>query len=89
MLRWRVARQLGRRIGWEGDFRGPISCPLPNGDCGGEYLIAWKQDNNGATFVASPFALLWLQREANGWTKGEYRDDEEVHHAEHDPIDAA
>jgi hypothetical protein len=52
--------------GWEGDIRhgsGPFVCPLPDGDCGSEYLIAWKQDNNGSTFIASPFCLPWLKRD--------------------------
>jgi hypothetical protein len=42
-----------------------------NGDSGkgGLTMIAWKQGNNGATFVASPFRLLWLETgDAGIWT---------------------
>jgi hypothetical protein len=59
-----------RRLGWEGDIReGPYVCPLPMNDYGFEYLIAWKQDNNGTTFVVSPCALPWLEedRECNSF----------------------
>jgi len=57
------ACQLARSIGWEGDFRqGPYVSAIPAGDseCHSELLIAWKQDNNGTTFIASPFALPWM-----------------------------
>jgi hypothetical protein len=53
--------------GWEGDIRnwrnGPFVAPLPvnYGDGTIRYMIAWKQDNNGTTFVASPFPLPWLE----------------------------
>lgn len=50
-------------IGWEGDFRqGPFIGAIPPlwGNSGSEILIAWKQDNNGTCFVASPFPLPWL-----------------------------
>jgi hypothetical protein len=64
--RWNQASNLARENGWEGDFRndegGPWFCPLPINDSGNsEYLIAWKQDNNGTTFVVSPYPLPWLE----------------------------
>jgi hypothetical protein len=67
--RWKRAQQIARQIGWEGDIRGgffsdvggPWVCPLPLGDYSNEYLIAWKQDNNGQTFIASPVLLPWLE----------------------------
>jgi hypothetical protein len=73
--RWAQAMQLARQIGWEGDVRGgffgpdgPWVCPLPCGDCQNDYLIAWKQDNNGSTFIASPVALPWLRASPDyGW----------------------
>jgi hypothetical protein len=45
---------------WEGDIvNGPYWIPLPTeGD--EKFLIAWKQTNNGTSFVASPFSLPWL-----------------------------
>jgi hypothetical protein len=70
MTRFREGAQIARtRVGWEGDVRGgmhsasgPFWVPIPTGDsCKTEFLIAWKQDNNGTTFVISPFALPWLE----------------------------
>lgn len=61
---WAVASALARRIGWEGDIReGPYVSMLPNAGCDPEcsVLIAWKQDNNGTTFIASPYRLPWLE----------------------------
>jgi len=51
------------RIGWEGDIReGPFVGALPIYESGrlSPVLMAWKQDNNGTTFAASPFPLPWL-----------------------------
>jgi hypothetical protein len=59
---WAQAKPLAQRLGWEGDFReGPFVSVLPTGDCDCSILIAWKQDNNGTTFVASPYRLPWLE----------------------------
>jgi hypothetical protein len=35
-----------------------------------EYLIAWKQDNNGESFVALPFPLPWLEEDAAAVVRG-------------------
>ena len=62
--RFQLATRLATRIGWEGDFRnGPFISAIPaeHGNGYSEFLIAWKQDNNGTTFVASPFPLFWLK----------------------------
>jgi hypothetical protein len=62
--RFQHATRLATRIGWEGDFRnGPFISAMPaeHGNGYSEFLIAWKQDNNGTTFIASPFPLLWLE----------------------------
>ena len=58
------AQHLAKRLGWEGDIReGPYFAPLPENDTHpSAFLLAWKQDNNGATFVASPFNLPWLDK---------------------------
>jgi len=64
----RTAMELAREKGWEGDIRrgenGPCVTALPFVDpeeYGKAYhIIAWKQDNNGQTFVASPQQLPWL-----------------------------
>lgn len=49
-----------RKIGWEGDFRqGPYIAPVIDGTNGStRVLMAWKQDNNGTTFVAGPAGSL-------------------------------
>jgi hypothetical protein len=62
--RWELAQDLAKRIYWEGDVRssegGPWWTPIPWETGDWEYVIAWKQDNNGSTFVASPVQLPWL-----------------------------
>ena len=67
-----AALALARRVGWEGDIReGPFIAGLPTDNSGkdGLTMIAWKQDNNGATFVVSPFRLPWLETGDEGmWT---------------------
>ncbi len=76
MHRWVVAQGLALWVHWQGDIRGdtgPYVCPLPNDDCDSDYLIAWKQSNNGATFVASPFPLPWLDQNCPR-AEGEYCD---------------
>ena len=55
------AFELARAKGWEGDTRqGPFIAGIPTGDYTTGILIAWKQGNNGITFIASPFKLPWL-----------------------------
>lgn len=51
------------QLHWEGDVReGPYVCGLPTNESGcPEILIAWKQDNNGTTYIATPFAMPWLE----------------------------
>lgn len=57
-VRW-LARAEG--CTWEGDFReGPFVFHVPSpGDSGMAAGFAWKQDNNGATFLCSPVSLDW------------------------------
>lgn len=51
---WRTAQRLAKSVGWEGDIRGnPHVFWLP-GDSEFEYGFAWKQGNNGTTYVVSP-----------------------------------
>lgn len=49
---------------WEGDVReGPYVIPIPGGEWGAfepELAFAWKQGNNGTTFIVSPVELPWL-----------------------------
>jgi hypothetical protein len=59
-----IAMELAYDIGWDGNIRkgegGPYVIALPNEDCNVQLVIAWKSDNNGDTFVASPRPLPWL-----------------------------
>lgn len=71
---WEKAKTLASDVGWEGDIRageGPFVSVLPSGDGGAmpPVVIAWKQDNNGTTFVASPIRLPWLEDGGN-WVEG-------------------
>ena len=56
-----AAKALARRLGWEGDMReGPYIAGFPGRDGHDDgIIIAWKQDNNGDTFVVSPEQLPW------------------------------
>lgn len=58
---------LAKEIGWEGDIRqgcGPFIAGLPADEPGADsqIMIAWKQHNNGETFVVSPQPLPALGR---------------------------
>lgn len=68
---WARARELAEKIGWEGDIReGPYVTVLPQPYEVPPVVIGWKQDNNGTTFIASPFELPWLAAEAHGRVEG-------------------
>lgn len=68
------AYELAKKVGWEGDIReGPYIAGLPTHETAddGHIMIAWKQDNNGDTFVVSPYKLPWLEHGDYGkWTEG-------------------
>jgi hypothetical protein len=63
--RLEIAKKLARKRGWEGDIReGPYWVPLPIDEPGVyDFMIAWKQDNNGTCFVVLPFPLPWLAKD--------------------------
>lgn len=64
MKSWLVARDLAKQCGWDGDFAfGPVVFYLPD-VCAAKYAFAWKQGNNGNTFVVSPVELSWLEDKA-------------------------
>ncbi len=57
------AYELAREEGWEGDFRGyshPKVFFVPGTNNTMEFGFVWKQDNNGTTFVVSPYEMPWL-----------------------------
>lgn len=55
-----AAKKLASAGYWEGDYRNPpVVFFLPT-ELEFQYAFAWKQDNNGSTFVVSPVALPWL-----------------------------
>ena len=61
----KAARQtaISKGCDWEGDIRGNdiylFGMPDPD-NCRSIWGIAWKQDNNGTTFICSPVELPWL-----------------------------
>lgn len=60
------AEKVAQIAGWEGDYRqGPFFSGIPSesGNCSSETMIGWKQDNNGMTFIASPYRLPWLDKD--------------------------
>lgn len=57
-----AAKWTARKIGWEGDVAwGPYISMLPHNESDCLFMLAWKQSNNGTTFIASPFDLPWLK----------------------------
>ena len=57
-----AAKWTARKIGWEGDISwGPYISMLPQNESDCLFMLAWKQANNGTTFIASPFELPWLK----------------------------
>lgn len=50
---------------YEGDYRqGPFLSAMPNPGTGSSLpILAWKQDNNGTTFIASRVPLSHIERE--------------------------
>lgn len=61
-----IAKQAAEKIGWneEDEIREIYVAGIPNGDgnpaC---FQIAWKQMNNGTTFVWSPYPFPHLEEE--------------------------
>lgn len=56
-----IAEGIGNRELRAGEGGNPWWTPFPGNDSGSPlYLIAWKQDNNGDTFIVSPVELPHL-----------------------------
>lgn len=59
-----MAKEMATEVGWEGDFKAYAGARvffLP-GEVQFDYGFAWKQENNGTTFVVSPHPLTWLDQ---------------------------
>lgn len=57
------AMDIARTLGWQGDIReGPFTAGMPTFEIRNTslFLVAWKQANDGLTFIASPVRLPWL-----------------------------
>lgn len=69
---WNKAQKLALRLGWDEDIRtGPFVTVIPDQEGSmPPFLIGWKQDNNGTTFVASPLRLPWLEVNQTEWVEG-------------------
>lgn len=58
---WESAKEAAYAEGWEGDFRHkPVVFWVPTSTTF-EFGFAFKQDNNGTTFVISPVPMPWLK----------------------------
>jgi hypothetical protein len=56
----RLAERLATECGWEGDGHWRMA-GLPRADVAAPtFMLAAKQQNNGTTFVVSPYELPWL-----------------------------
>jgi len=65
--------EIARSLGWQGDIReGPFIAGVPTFEIRNTslFMVAWKQDDDGLTFIASPVRLPWLElNEAMGSLK--------------------
>jgi hypothetical protein len=64
----RAKRLAAELLGYEGKMRdGPFIAPIVSADGNqADYMIGWKQESNGTTYVASPVDLPHL-RKGNRW----------------------
>lgn len=59
---WETAKELASQKGWEGDFKNdPVVFFLPN-ETGFIPGFVIKQQNNGTTYVVTPYVLPWVER---------------------------
>ncbi|WP_341020752.1 hypothetical protein [Brevundimonas diminuta] len=60
---FQTVKELAHELGWEGDMsQGPFVSMLPDIKSGGGYLVAaFKQSNNGVTFIGSQVELPYLR----------------------------
>jgi len=66
---WAKAQELAKKVGWEGDVSaGPFVSGIPD-DSETAIIIGWKQDNNGSTFIATPFEMPWLKEVTYAYIK--------------------
>ena len=58
---WELAQEMARQAGWEGDFREPPRVFWVPCETAFVYGFAFKQDNNGTTYVMSPVEMPHLK----------------------------
>ncbi len=61
--------EIARGLGWRGDVReGPFIAGVPTFEIRNTsfFMVAWKQDDDGLTFIASPVRLPWLEQNEAG-----------------------
>lgn len=68
-----AAEEAAKKLGWEGDRRGPTRCfpVFTESRTDPELAVIWKQDNNGQTFVASFARMDFLLPLSGNWIDGE------------------
>ena len=61
-LRSRSGVLAEKHLGWQGDYREQYVTSLPdhNQGCENKLVFAWKQDQKGLAFIASPYPMVWL-----------------------------
>lgn len=73
-----AGKRLAKEIGWAGDIcEGPFITGLPPhwGEHTSDFIIGWKDDDNGTTYIVSPRELPWLKEEDSmwkSWVSGRY-----------------
>lgn len=60
LTHWHEAKDAALDVGWEGDFRHAPRVFWVPVDGQFTYGFAFKQDNNGSSFVVSPCEMPWL-----------------------------
>jgi len=59
---WLHAKRQASAAGWDGVVRGDVRVFWLPAENEFQYAFVWKQDNNGTTFVVSPFKLPHLNQ---------------------------
>ena len=67
------SREAAKLLGWKGDGDRVYVAGFPNGDgnpaC---FMLAWKQERGGTTFLWSPYPLPHLEERIPNWVNARY-----------------